>query len=228
MSRLAIILAATGLLLGTSLHSTHASADILPPGYKGAKASIQVSAELPKDHVLVLANTFNGATPLEPGKPSDVSWHPLAGELELVLVKRADLKQLENLPREQEPRWKTIRQYSTSCSKAFRGVRSIKASEPYDEVRWYYEAEVNGDKCTSKLVRTAHLAKGEEVPAPAVPPSADVPSAVTSALPQGTDTPSPPNKPAASGGCSGCATSRSAPASGWLLAPLLLLWRRRR
>lgn len=216
------------LVVGVSLLAGPAAADIIGPGYKSARSSIQVSGEVPEDSVLILANTFEGATPLEPGKASEVSWHPLHGDMELVLAKRDALPKLKDLPRSKDERWATLRKYTVSCSEPFTGVRTIKISEPYDEVRWYYEATASGEKCSSRRTRTAFLAEGKELSSePATPSASSATSATPSALPPGTASSSPPNRPAGSGGCDGCATSRSAPASAWLLLPVLLLWWRR-
>ncbi|MCA9641629.1 MAG: hypothetical protein KC492_13075, partial [Myxococcales bacterium] len=80
MTRLIFAFVPVALASATLFCALDASADLLPPGHKGAKSSIQVSGEPPQDSVFVLANTFDGTTTLEPGKPSPVNWHPLQGD----------------------------------------------------------------------------------------------------------------------------------------------------
>lgn len=219
MTRLLRVSVALALLLV----SPGVFADMIGPGYKPAKGSIQVSATLPKDKALLLGNTFEGATPVASGTPIQVSWHPLHGKLELVLADTSQLEALKSLP-SGEGRLEKLHKLTTPCSEPFEGVRTLKISEPYDEVRWYYDVKVEGDKCTGTLTRTAYLSDGEEISTDAAVPVAE-PSA--SVVPQGSASPKPPSQPAASSGCGACTMSRSSSAEWWMLLPVLALLRRR-
>lgn len=219
MARLLQVSVALALLLASS----GVSADMIGPGHKPAKGSIQVSANLPEDRAVLLGNTFEGATRITPGAPVQISWHPLHGKLELVLADTSQLEALKSLP-SGEGRLEKLHKLTTPCAEPFEGVRTVKISEPYDEVRWYYDVKLDGDKCTGTLTRTAYLSDGKEISTDAAAPVA-TPSA--SAVPQGSASPKTPSKPAASSGCGACTVGRSRPGALWMLLPLLGLVRRR-
>lgn len=228
MSRLFAAIAAATLLTASSAH-----ADLLAPGHKSVASSIRVSAEPPADRVLILANTFEGLTVLEPDQVTKVSWHPLSGNMQLVLAKRSDLKTLQEIKPGPE-RLEKIRQLTVDCSKPFKGVRTIREQEPYDEVRWHYQVSIESDgkACTAKLTRTVQLKDGQALaPAASATASASATPVATSA----TATSRAPNAKApatqqASGGCGGCSLERSSSPQGPVTTLVLLglLVRRRR
>lgn len=219
------------LLAGAlALCTTPARADVIPSGYKGVKLSIEVEADVPEGHALLLLNTFDGFTRLVPGKTIKVGWHPMAGEMQLVRATTAQVAAIEAIGKEPrgDERMAKMQAQSKPCSEPFDGVRTVKDTERYDEVRWHYTVSLDGQACKSELVRTSYLADGDEVkPVSSAAPSAE-PSGTSEA--KAADRPeAPAPKPASS--CAVAAPSgesNGAAATFILLAGLALLARSRR
>lgn len=188
-----------GIMVIGLLWSTTASADMLGPGEKGVKLSIQVDATVPAGKTLILANTFRGADIITPGAVTPVEWHPLGGDLQIKLLATAEADKLPPL-RERRDDVKPITDKATACGAAFPGVRTISDTSPASEVRWTFRATVNGDACTAELVRmdyldpagTAVAAPGNTNIPPPTPPSIQSPPTKTETPPPAT--PEPPVK----------------------------------
>jgi len=185
-----------GIMVIGLLGSTTARADLLGPGEKGVKLSIQVDATVPAGKTLILANTFRGADLIKPGTVTPVEWHPMGGDLQIKLLATAEADKIPPLREKLEREGvKPIADKATACGAAFPGVRTISDTSPASEVRWTFRATVNGDACTAELVRMDYLdPAGKVVAAPGntnIPPP--TPPSIQ-ALPTKTETP-PPTSP---------------------------------
>ncbi len=166
-----------------------ARADILPPGAKGVRLSIQVEAELPKGKALALARTFRGAMVIEPGTAQEVEWHPLGGDLRLWMIDASATKKFKSLRADMKrDELNAIVERGVACHEAFPGVRTIPEDSPESELRWVYKVAFTGESCAATLERTEKLdADGKVLPAP---------EAATPATPATPTPPPPPIKPA--------------------------------
>jgi MYXO-CTERM domain-containing protein len=224
-----------GIVVVGCLVATTARADMIGPGEKSVKLSIQVDATVPAGKALIIANTFRGADIVVPNTVTPVEWHPLGGDLQIKLVAKAEADKLpplrENLDRDAI---KPIAAKGVDCGPAFAGIRTISDSSPATSVRWTYRVTIDGDKCSSERVRMEYLDKDDKaVAAPGTtdipPPSPpDVKAAPTKAEPAKTEPPAKAEAApkAAAGGC-GCTTT-TAPTAGLGVFVLGLLLRRRR
>jgi len=215
------------------LWATTASADLLGPGEKGVKLSIQVDGTVPAGKTLILANTFRGADLITPNTVSKVEWHPMGGEMQLRLLASAEADKIPAL-REKLDRdgIKPISDKGKACGAAFRGVRTISDTNPAEEVRWTFTATITGDDCKAELVRTDYLdGAGKPVAAPGntdIPPPSPPAPAPAKAEPAKVETPAAtPAKTDAPKTESGCNIAAPAPAGLVVLFALLLRRRRR-
>lgn len=156
------------LMMLVCLGATAVRADMLGPGEKGVKLSIQVDATVPAGKTLILANTFRGADVLAANAVTPIEWHPLGGDLQIKLVATAEADRLaplrDNLDRDAI---KPIAAKALACGAPFPGVRTISDRSPADEVRWTYRATITGATCSAELVKTEYLdAAGKPVTAP--------------------------------------------------------------
>lgn len=218
------------------LVATTARADMIGPGLKSVKLSIQVDATVPDGKALILANTFRGADLVVPNTVTPVEWHPLGGDLQIRLLARSEADKIPPL-RDKLDRNSVapIAAKGVVCGPAFAGVRTISDTSPAAEVRWTYRATVTGDTCSAELVRTDYLDKdGKVVPAPGntdIPPPS-LPDVKAAPDPKDaaakTDAPvkAEPAPPAPAS--SGCRTTGVPPAGLGVLIVGLLLRRRRR
>lgn len=217
------------------LWATTASADLLGPGEKGVKLSIQVDGTVPAGKALILVNTFRGADLITPNTVSKVEWHPMGGEMQLRLLASAEADKIPAL-REKLDRdgIKPISDKGKACGAAFRGVRTISDTNPAEEVRWTFTATITGDDCKAELVRTDYLdGAGKPVAAPGntdIPPPSPpgIQPAPAKAEPAKVETPAAtPAKTDTPRTESGCSIAAPAPAGLVVLFALLLRRRRR-
>lgn len=219
-----------GLLIASSVR-----ADMLGPGEKGVKLTIQVDATgVPADKVLIIDHTFRGADIVTPGGVSELEWHPLGGEMQIKLIAKSEADKLAPLRAGLErEKIAPITAKAVACGPTFPGVRTIPDSSPADEARIVVRAGVTGDACTAELVRTDYFDKdGKPVAAPgdsAIPPPAPPvrkPAPAPEPAPAKPD-PAPATTPApATSGCNSASTSL--PPLGLAALALGLLLRRRR
>lgn len=218
------------------LWATTASADMLGPGQKGVKLSIQVDATVPAGKTLILVNTFRGADLVAPNAVNKVEWHPMGGDMQLRLLASAEADKIPPL-REKLDRdgVKPIADKGKACGAAFPGVRTISDTSPAEEVRWTFRASITGDDCKAELVRTDYLdGAGKPVAAPGntdIPPPSppDVTPAPSKEAPAKVEAPAKTEAKADAPKteASGCSVAAPAPA-GLVLLGLLALRRRRR
>jgi len=212
------------------LWATTASADMLGPGEKGVKLSIQVDGAVPAGKTLILVNTFRGADLITPNTVSKVEWHPMGGEMQLRLLASAEADKItplrDNLDRDGV---KPIADKGKACGAAFPGVRTISDENPAEEVRWTFTATITGDDCKAELVRTEYLdgagklvaAPGNtDIPPPSPPDLKAVPTKVEPAKVEPAKVDAPKTE------SSGCTVAAPAPAG--LIVLFALLLRRRR
>lgn len=214
-------------------------ADMLGPGEKGVKLSIQVDAEVPAGKSLVLVHTFRGADRITPGAPQTVEWHPLGGDMVLRLVAADKLGKLDELRAALERDQIAALVAGRDCHAPFPGVRTISDSSPTAEIRWVYRVAITGDTCKAELVRTDHLddkgalVSGDPntaIPPPTLPPVPKAPEPAKAAEPAKAPEPAraaePAKAPASAKGCAGCEVGGTH--GGASLGALLLLGLRRR
>ena len=204
------------------LFSAAASADLIPDGFRSVKLSIQVDAEVPKGRVLVLANTFRGASVLPVGKVEKVSWHPMAGEMRVVSLAESDAQELTKAagPRIEPEKLKQILAKGKDCSDPFPGVRTVPKTNPAHEVRWRFRISFKGNACQADEFATQYLSKegkvvgsgsdNTEKPTKPISP----PPAAESKTPAKTQPAPPPPAPAQpkKSGCGSCHVGAPAPA----------------
>ena len=233
-----------------------ASADLVPSGAKRAQNSVLVEGDAAPDWVLILANTFYGARRLTPGTPSPVTWHPLHGDMRLVMVPAAigaKIPDVEPQPDERKhavPREELLKladKHGIPCGEAFSGTRILPAREPAYEVRLVLRVEATATTCTATPIRTEYYAKdGRPVGGPGEPqpgatssaPSASASASATPTPPSASASASaaeaPPLSPGAAppAGCGACAAARedatwAGPLAVWLLVAARAARRRR-
>jgi hypothetical protein len=206
-STLAAVRAARLLLLAAAtlpLSAVQARADLMPTGYTSAKLSIRVDGQLPAGKALVLSKTFQGADVLAMAEVQRFEWHPLLGDLRLVLIDASDVPKIEPARKVRaRDAIERITARGVPCSETFEGVRILPRAEPAREVRWIWTVEIAGGSCTGVLVRTEHLDEDGAVvdPKPAASaPSPAPPEASAATRPAETR----PAAPAARKGCGAC------------------------
>ena len=232
-----------------------ARADLIPGNAKVATHNALVHFELPPGKALVVENTWNMPTLIEPEQPTGLSWKGMDGEMRLRLVDRAAAPP----PRPADGRRpdmfvsaaiaaRTIRaaKRGVVCSEPFGGRTVIPDWSPASEYRHEFTVTLVGDKCESTHTAAWLNEKGEPVdpgmtelppgqiglgefpPAPPLPPPPPPVAAPPEPAPAPAPVPVPVTRsepPAPASGC-GC---RGAPSSGapGLLLLLALAWRRR-
>lgn len=237
MRQLPLVSGAALLAGALALGAGSARADIVPSGYKPVKLSIEVQAEVPEGHTLLLINTFKGATKLPPGKSVRVDWHPLHGKMQVVSATATQLAAIEKIAEDDrgDDRMPKMQAQSTPCADPFDGVRTVKDTERYDEIRWHYTVSVDGKGCKGALVRTSYRTDGEELKTdPPAKPSDGAPGTEQSASPKADAPTSDPPKNAPATPASTCAMmgpvddSPAIPSTLALLAGLAMAARARR
>lgn len=225
------------VVLATFLVPVAAHADMVPNGYKAVQLKIHVDAALPADKALVLAGTFEGATVITPATEQKISWHPLAGEMQLRVVPADKVEAIQTAAKALErDTIKPIVDAGLACGPSFAGVRTIPDTSPAVAVRWSYRASVSGEACNADLVKQEYLDdKGDPVEAPAAPEDSGPKSAPLAGPPSAPPAPPAPAKvpdgpPVPSKPASGCGCDVDAPGPDALagLALALLAFRRRR
>jgi hypothetical protein len=145
--------------LGWTLIGGVARADELGSGEKSVRLKVRVDAEVPSGRALLLAYTFDGAVRVMPGQDSGFGWHPMSGgDMQLVSVAEADLKDLEELRAGlQRERIADIVDAGMRCGGGFKGIRTLPAASPADSLRWTFRVDFTGIACAARLVGIEYL-----------------------------------------------------------------------
>ena len=210
------LLASIALFASLSASRT-ASADMLAEGEKGVKQSILVQGDLPAGKALILAHTFNGLDVVKLGEVLPVSWHPLSGNMALVVIDDSDLPRIEAMKKggseSDRQGLEKIAASGLPCPGVIDGFRTTSDKEPWDEIRRTYKIGVDAGQCAVKLARAEYFDKAGNAVKPLVDPLAPQGAPSASATATGT------SGPAAKSGCS-CSVIGSVDSTSPPRAPL--------
>lgn len=141
-----------------------------------------------------------------PGETIEVAWHPLHGKMQVVSATTSQVAAIEAIAENHrgDERMPMMQAQSTPCAEPFDGVRTVKDTERYDEIRWHYDVSIDDKACKADLTRTAYLADGVALKTePSAKRSAD--DSDGGAAPKAATTTSKPTKNAPATPASTCA-----------------------